>query len=104
GGRPLHLGYMPGPGQYDDPGPAECARRTPGHPGVDDPVVAAVDDERRSADPRGVAPQRGTAAAQVFRDDGPGAADQYRLAVTEPVPALDLGDVRGDTVRVHART
>src|ERR1700742_1555385 len=100
--RALHLGHVAGARQHHHPAAGEGAGGPARHPRVDDLVVAAVDDQRGRLYPGRVPPQRVAAQAQVFGHDGPGAADQHRVPVTQGVPALDLGHVSGDAVRVHA--
>src|SRR5579859_1334376 len=100
-GGPLHLGHVAGPRQHHHPGAGERAGGPAGHPGIDQPVVAAVDDQGVGADPGGIAPQRGGTAAEVLGDQALGRAEQDLTGVAERVLALDLGHFLGDPVRVH---
>src|SRR5690242_20908580 len=72
-------------------------------PGVDQPVVLAVDDQARRGDPGHVPPGRMAALTEELRAEGAGAAHQGGDGILERVPAAQFGHFGGEPgLRVEA--
>src|SRR5215469_18711321 len=69
--RPFHHGDVTDLWQHNHAAPRERASGPPRRCGVDEPVVTAVDYQRRSGNPGRVPPQRARTTAHVLRDERP---------------------------------